>query len=154
MSYLNQAVALWVVSCRRCVLDAQLPAEDAPDLGGKLRPLSEVITACTPNWATQAAMSVSAQVAATMSCTGAASIHLVDLSIMVIMYDHPSADVGSGPTRSMCMWLNRRLGTGMGCTSAAGCLVVLLLLLALAPGNPCTSWRCQSSCPSTRIGEI
>jgi hypothetical protein len=45
VSSLNQAVALWVVSCHCCVLDAQLPAEDAPDLGGKLRPPSEVITA-------------------------------------------------------------------------------------------------------------
>jgi hypothetical protein len=43
-----------------------------------------VITAGTPNLATQAAMRVSAQVAA-ISRTGVASSHLVDLSIMVMM---------------------------------------------------------------------
>jgi hypothetical protein len=47
-------------------------------------PLSDVITAGTPNLATQAAMRVSAQVAA-ISRTGVASSHLVDLSIMVMM---------------------------------------------------------------------
>jgi hypothetical protein len=45
----------------------------------------DVITAGTPNLATQAAMRVSAQVAAAMSRTGVASSHLVDLSIMVMM---------------------------------------------------------------------
>jgi hypothetical protein len=81
-------------------------------------PLSEVITPGTPNLATKAAMSVSAQVAAAMCPSW------VDLPIMV-MYDHPSVDVGSGPTRSTCTWLKRRLGTGMGCTADADCLVVL-----------------------------
>ncbi len=48
-------------------------------------PLSDVITAGMPNLATQAVMRVSAQVAAAMSRTGAASSHLVDLSIMVMI---------------------------------------------------------------------
>ncbi len=90
-------------------------------------PLYEVITPGTPNLATQAAMSVSAQVAAAVCPSrGRSRSTWVDLSIMV-MYDYPSVDVGSGLTRSMCMWLKRRLGTGMGCTAAADCLVVLLI---------------------------
>ncbi len=110
------------------MLDAQLPAEDAPDLGGKLSPPVRSDHRWYAELATQVAMRVSSQVAAAMSLAGVASIQLVDLSIMVMMYDHPSADVGSGQTRSMFTWPNRRfLGTRMGCTVAAGCLVVLLL---------------------------
>jgi hypothetical protein len=85
VSSLDQAIALRVVGCHRCVLDAQLPADNGPDLEVNCVPLSEMITAGTPNLATQATMRVSAQVAVTMSHTGAASIHLVDLSIMVMM---------------------------------------------------------------------
>jgi hypothetical protein len=124
VSSLNQAVALWVVSCCRCVLDAQLPADDAPGLGGKLGPLSEVITAESGHPISDKCVRAGRR---RHVLHGGGSIRLVDLSIMVVMYDHPSADVGSGPTRSMCTWLNWRLGTGLGCTAAAGCLVVLLL---------------------------
>jgi hypothetical protein len=48
-------------------------------------PLSDVITAGTPNLATQVVMRVFAQVAAAIFRTDVASSHLVDLSIMVMM---------------------------------------------------------------------
>ncbi len=66
MSSLNQAVALWVVSCCNCMLDASFLQRMLQTWEVNCAPLSEVITAGTTNLATQAAMSVSAQVGAAM----------------------------------------------------------------------------------------
>ncbi len=105
----------------------QLPAEDAPDTGGELRPHFRSDHPWYPESGHPGGDECfCAGRRRHVSLTGVASIYLVDLSIMV-MYDHPSVDVGSGPTRSTCTWLKRRLGTGIGCTAAADCLVVLLI---------------------------
>jgi hypothetical protein len=63
-------------------------------------PQSEVMTAGTSKRLTQPATKASAIAAASMFLTGMASIHLVDRSKMVKRYLNPSAEVGSGPTKS------------------------------------------------------
>jgi hypothetical protein len=60
-----------------------------------------------------------------MLANGMASAHRVDLSMTVRMYCMPLLDVGRGPTKSMWMWVNLLVGTGMGSTAAASCLVTL-----------------------------
>jgi hypothetical protein len=84
-------------------------------------PQSEVMTAGAPKRLTQPATKASAIVAAYMFLTGIASTHLVDWSMMVKRYLNPSADLGSGPTKSTWRCLNRRSETGMICVAAAGC---------------------------------
>jgi hypothetical protein len=90
-------------------------------------PRSEVMTASTPKRLTQPATKASAIVAASMFLTGMASTHLVDRSMMVKRYLKPSAEVGSGPTKSTWRCVNRCYGTGMLCVAAAGCSVTFPL---------------------------
>ena len=65
-------------------------------------PLSEVMFSGRPNLDIHASMSAETQEAVDASAIGTASGHLVDLSIVVKMYLHPS-DVGRGPTTSTWM---------------------------------------------------
>jgi hypothetical protein len=88
-------------------------------------PLSDVSWLGTPKRAIQPEMRASAQSAAAMLAKGMASAHRVDLSITVRMYCIPVLEVGRGPTKSMWMCVNLLVGTGMGSTAAAGCLVTL-----------------------------
>jgi hypothetical protein len=60
-----------------------------------------------------------------MDFKGAASNHLDNLSTMVNRYLKPSADAGSGPTRSTCTWVKRRSGIGMAWTGAVCCGLAL-----------------------------
>jgi hypothetical protein len=55
-----------------------------------------------------------------MDLMGTASSHLVNLSTMVNRKENPIADVGIGPTMSMCAWVNLLSGTGIGWMGAAG----------------------------------
>jgi hypothetical protein len=91
------------------------------------QPWSDVITLGTPNLATQPVKRASTQAAVSIDRSGIASSQRVDLSIMVNKYTYPSAEVGSGPTRSTWMCVKRTAGTGIGCTAAGGCLVTLAL---------------------------
>jgi hypothetical protein len=88
-------------------------------------PLSVVITLGTPNLKIQPAIRASAHVATSMFISGTASNQRVDLSIIVIMYLKPAADVGRGPTKSTCRWLNLLSGTGIACTATVACVVTL-----------------------------
>ncbi len=64
------------------------------------RPWSDVMTLGTPNLATQPVIRASTQEAVSIDRSGNASSQRVDLSTMVNKYTYPSAEVGSGPTRS------------------------------------------------------
>jgi hypothetical protein len=70
-------------------------------------------------------MRASMQVSVSMEAKGMASSHLLLLSMMVNRYRKPSLEVVRGPTKSLWMLENRWVGTGKGCTAAAGCLVTL-----------------------------
>jgi hypothetical protein len=70
-------------------------------------------------------MSASAQSSDAMDFRGVASNHLDELSTMVNRYLKPSADAGSGPTRSTCMWVKRQSGIGMAWTGAVCCGLAL-----------------------------
>ena len=48
------------------------------------------------------------------------AMNLVNLSTMVNRKEDPIADVGIGPTMSMCAWVNLLSGTGIGWMGAAG----------------------------------
>ena len=63
-------------------------------------PRSDVMTAGTPNLETHPVMRASTHAAAVMDFKGSASTQRVDLSMMVRRCVCPSADEGSGPTRS------------------------------------------------------
>jgi hypothetical protein len=73
-----------------------------------------------PYLATHMAMNVSTHCWALMDLMGTASSHLVNLSTMVNRKENPIADVGIGPTMSMCAWVNLLSGTGIGWMGAAG----------------------------------
>ncbi len=83
-------------------------------------PRSDVTAAGTPNLHIHPVTSASAAMVASIFLTGTASNHLVKI------YLKHSGDVGSGPTRSTCRWLNPISGTGIVCLAAAGYLVTLL----------------------------
>ncbi len=97
---LHHPIAAWVKSCGGDVLDVQPLAQSLPDRRLNWVPRSEVMTTGTPKRLTQRATKASAIVAASMFLTGMASTHLVDRSMMVKRYLNPSAEVGSGPTKS------------------------------------------------------
>ncbi len=73
-------------------------------------PWPEVMTSGTPKRLTQPATKASAIVA-------------TSLSMMVKSYLNPSAEVGSGPTKSTWRCVNPRSGTGMLCVAATSCHV-------------------------------
>ncbi len=81
-------------------------------------PWSEVGMDGTPNLATQDEMRASTQSSAAMDFKRAASNHLDDLFTMVNRYLKPSADAGSGPTRTTCTWVKRLSAIGMAWTGA------------------------------------
>ncbi len=68
----------------------------------------------TPNLATQSAKSALAQSTVVVEFKGIASGQREVLSMMVKRWVKP-LDAWRGPTRSMWMWLNRQVGTGMCC---------------------------------------
>jgi hypothetical protein len=77
-------------------------------------PRSDVRTAGTPNLATQPDIRAAAQLSAVVERRGTASHQRVDLSIMVNRWEYPSAEVGRGPTRSICRCENRNNGAAIG----------------------------------------
>jgi hypothetical protein len=86
---------------------------------------SEVMMVGTPNLATQDDIRASTQSLAAMDFKGAASNHLDNLSTIVNKYLKPSADVGSGPTRSTCAWVKHRSSIGTAWTGAVCCGLAL-----------------------------
>ena len=84
----------------------------------------------TPNLAIQTEKRAWAQSAADVAVSGTASIHLVVLSIMVMMWVKPS-DGGNGPTKSMWRWLKRRDGIGIGWTLTWVCTLAFWQLRQL-----------------------
>ena len=106
------------------MLGAQQAAKGRPQRRRKLPPLSEVMAAGTPKRATQPRNRARAQSAADVAASGTASAHRVVRSMMVKRYVQPP-ELGSGPTRSTWMWLNRRPGTGMWRGLRCTCLMIL-----------------------------
>ena len=88
-------------------------------------PRSEVMMAGMPNLAIQLLIRASMQVSVSMEVMGMASSDLLDRSMMVKRYWKPSLETVRGPTKSTWMCEKCWVGTGMGCTAAAGCLVTL-----------------------------
>ena len=87
-------------------------------------PLSVTMTAGTPKREIHPATRASAQAVAVVEERGIASTHLVERSIIVMMWVWPSELACRGPTRSTWMWENRCEGTGMGSTGVVMLVVI------------------------------
>ena len=90
-------------------------------------PLSVVMSAGTPNLATQEEMKASMQLAEEVSDRGMASNQRVERSTMVSRWLWPEVEDGRGPTRSRWTCAKRRSGAGKADKGAVNCLVVFAL---------------------------
>jgi hypothetical protein len=95
-------------------------------------PLSLVIAAGSPNRCTQPEKRAATQSAADVAETGTASGHLVVLSTIVNKCVQP-AELGRGPTKSMCRCVKRRRAMALGYVLAA----ISRASVSSLAGSPC-----------------
>ena len=116
-----------MVGCGGVVSDAQALAQDGPHCRSELHTSVVTMTSGTTKQEIHPATRASAQAVAVVVERGIASTHLVERSIIVMMWVWPSELACRGPTRSTWMWENRCVGTRM-CSTGVVMLVVILAL--------------------------